>query len=110
MTLPPGPVDARVLQTPHGFKVLPNDVFKHVADGFTLLNMTGTTVHVSFQGLPTTPPDADVEPDGRQTFTILETPPGIYDYWVELALKDSNLRTFTLRASAGSDPHIIIDF
>lgn len=102
-------IDARVLQTPYGFRVLPHDVFKRVDDGFTLLNNTGSTVHVSFPVLPTTPPDADIAPGSFETFTIQATPPDIYEYRVEIILQ-TLAGDFTVRASGGSDPNIIIDF
>ena len=104
------PVDARVIETHYGFEVRPKDVFKHTGDGFTLLNLTASTVHVSFPVLPTDPPDCDIPPGQAKTFTILSTSPGIYEYSVEVAMTDSNQRSFTLRASGGSDPNIIIDF
>jgi hypothetical protein len=104
------PVDARVIETPHGFKVLPKDVFKHTGDGFTLLNLTASTVHVSFPELPTDPPNGDIPPSHAKTFAILDTQPGIYEYWVAVGITDNNARSFTLRASGGSDPNIIIDF
>jgi len=103
-------IDARVIQNPFGFRVLPHDVFKRAGDGFTLLNNTGSALHVSFPVLPTDPPDADVDPGMYQTFTILTTPPDIYEYRVEIAVTDSLARSITLRASGGSDPNIIIDF
>ena len=103
------PIDARVIQTPHGFKVLPQDVFKHTGDEFTLLNISGSVVRVTFPVLPMDPPTADIPHGGTQVFRILTTPPGMYDYWVEVALTDRT-RDFTLRASAASDPRIIIDF
>ena len=104
-----GAVDARVIQTPHGFTVLPHDVFKHLGETFTLLNISGSTIHVSFPVLPMNPAQADIPTGDAQVFQILNTPPGSYDYWVELVLTDRS-RDFTLRASAGSDPRIIIDF
>ncbi len=103
------PVDARVIETPHGFKVLPKDVFKRSGDTFTLLNISGSTVRVSFPVLPTDPPKDDIAPGFSKEFRILNTPPGVYQYWVEVALTD-RARDFTLRASGGSDPQIIIDF
>lgn len=102
-------IDARVIQTPHGFKVVPPDVFKHAGDEFTILNLTSSVVRVTFPTLPTDPPQGEISNGGMATFRILETPPGVYDYFVEVALNDS-LRAFTLRASGNSDPHIIIDF
>ena len=104
-----GAVDARVVETPHGFKVVPSDVFKRSGEQFTLLNITGSTVHVSFPVLPTNPAQADISPGNAQAFEIQRTAPGSYDYWVQIALNDRS-RDFTLRASAGSDPRIIIDF
>ena len=104
------PVDARVVETPFGFKVVPKDVFKHTGDGFTLLNLTASTVHVSFPVLPTNPAEGDVPPGQAKTFTILPTPAGSYEYRVEIGMTDVNARALTLRASAGSDPNIIIDF
>ena len=90
--------------------MLPKDVFKHTGDGFTFLNLTASTVHVSFPVLPTDPSEGDILPRQTKTFTILDTPAGIYEYWVEVAITDRNQRSFTLRASGGSDPNIIIDF
>lgn len=104
-----GPVDARVIETPHGFRVVPSDVPKRSGEQFTLLNITGSTLHVSFPILPTTPAQADIAPGNTQVFTIEPASPGSYDYWVQIALNDRS-RDFTLRASAGSDPRIIIDF
>lgn len=104
-----GAVDARVIQTPHGFKVVPSDVFKHSGEQFTLLNISGSTIHVSFPVLPTNPTQADIPDGNTRVFEIQPTAPGSYDYWVELVLNDRS-RNFTLRASAGSDPRIIIDF
>jgi hypothetical protein len=103
--------DARVIQNAHGLEVVPRNVFKHAGDTFTLANSSRVTVHVSFPVLPTDPPSRDISPGGREEFRILDTPPGPYDYWVEAALTDdrSNAK-FTLRASGGSDPRIIIDF
>jgi hypothetical protein len=104
-----GAVDARVIQTPHGFKVLPRDVFKRSGDEFTLLNNTGSTVHVSFPVLPTDPAQRDLVSGTTGVFRILNAAPGIYEYWVEIAVTD-RARDFKLRASGGSDPQIIIDF
>ena len=104
-----GPPDARVVQTPHGFHVLPRDVFKRSGDDFKLLNNSGSTVRVTFPVLPMQPPLADIPPGRVQVFTILDTAPDIYDYRVEVSLTDRT-RDFTLRASGGSDPRIIIDF
>lgn len=105
----PGPVDARVIQRPHGFKVVPPDVPKRSQDQFTLLNLTDSTLRVSFPALPMSPPAADIPPMQLKTFTIGDARPGDYEYLVEFALNDS-ARGFTLRASGNSDPHIIIDF
>jgi hypothetical protein len=102
-------VDARVIQTPFGFRVLPHDVFKRSGDGFTLLNNTSSTIHVSFPVLPTTPADADIAPGSFETFTILATPPDIYEYRVEITMQ-TLAGDFMVRASGGSDPNIIIDF
>ena len=104
-----GQPDARVVQTPHGFLVLPRDVFKRSGDDFKLLNNSDSTVRVTFPVLPMDPPSADIPPRTTQVFRIVETPPGIYDYWVEVPLNDRT-RDLTLRASGGSDPRIIIDF
>lgn len=104
------PVDARVIQTPHGFKVVPDYVFKHTHDGFTLLNLTDFTVHVSFPKLRTNPTEGDVPPGEAETFTIEDTPPGTYQYWVQIVFREETLKLFMLRASGGSDPNIIIDF
>jgi hypothetical protein len=102
-------IDARVIQLPHGFKVVPPTVFKHASDQFTLLNLSGSSVNVSFPVLPTTPASATIAPGSTQTFNIGAAEPGIYDYVVEVALSDST-RSFTLRAKGNSDPQIIIDF
>jgi hypothetical protein len=103
--------DARVIQNAHGLQVVPRDVFKHAGDTFTIVNRSMVTVHVSFPVLPTHPASADIPPGGSEPFQIQETPPGVYDYWVEVALTDNrSLTVFTLRASGGSDPRIIIDF
>ena len=109
MTVTP-PIDARVIQNVHGFKVVPHDVFKRIGDGFTILNLTGSTVYVSFPVLPTDPADADVPPGQYKSFTILQTSIGSYEYHVEIELTDSFARQIRLRASGGSDPNIIIDF
>jgi hypothetical protein len=102
--------DARVIQNAHGLEVVPRDVFKHAEDTFTLANRSRVTVHVSFPGLPTDPASRDIPPGERGEFRIGDALPGVYDYWVEVALTDdrSNAK-FTLRASGGSDPRIIID-
>jgi hypothetical protein len=104
-----GPVDARVIQTPFGFLVRPPDVFKRSGDEFTLLNLARITVHVSFPALQTDPGEADIRPGATEVFKILDAAPGMYDYWVEIALTNHEI-DFTLRASGASDPHIIIDF
>lgn len=105
------PFDARVIQNAHGVEVVPRDVFKRVGEVFTLANGARVTVHVSFPVLPMDPPSRDIEPGATGEFRILEAPPGAYDYWVEIALTDDRSRaSFTLRASGGSDPRIIIDF
>jgi hypothetical protein len=103
--------DARVIQNAHGLQVVPRDVFKHAGDTFTIVNRSQVTVHVSFPVLPTDPPSADIPVGESASFAILNTSPGSYDYWVEIALTDNrSLTVFTLRASGGSDPRIIIDF
>src|SRR5215207_127677 len=104
-----GPIDARVFENPHGFEVRPHDVFKRSGDEFRLLNNTGSTVLVSFPRLPMDPAKAEIAPGRCQVFRILQTAPGIYDYWVEIPLTDRT-RDLTLRARGGSDPQIIIDF
>jgi hypothetical protein len=105
------PIDARVIQNAHGVEVVPRDVFKRVGDIFTLANRARVTVHVSFPVLPTDPPSREISAGGTGEFRILEAEPGPYDYWVEIALTDDRSRAaFTLRASGGSDPRIIIDF
>ena len=99
-----------MIQNAHGLEVVPRNVFKHARDTFTLANSSRVTVHVSFPVLPTNPPSGDIPPGGREYFEILDTAPGPYDYWVEVALTDDrSLAKFTLRASGGSDPRIIID-
>lgn len=105
----PAPVDARVIQTAYGFKVVPPDVPKQSGDQFTLLNITGSTVHVSFPVLQTVPAEAEIASGSTAVFTISQSAPGIYDYWVQVPLSDSS-RALTVRASGASDPHIIIDF
>lgn len=103
--------DARVIQNPFGLQVVPRDVFKHAGDTFTILNISQVTVFVSFPTLSTNPANATIPPGGSQTFTILDAAPGVYDYLVEIALTDNRSNNaFTLRASGGSDPRIIIDF
>jgi hypothetical protein len=106
--MPPS-IDARVIETPHGFIVRPPDVFKHAGDVFTISNLTGSRVAVTFPVLPTNPAQATISPGETGQFTILSTTPGIYDYLVEIGLSDGT-RGFTQRASGASDPHIIIDF
>jgi hypothetical protein len=103
------PIDARVIQLPHGFKVVPSIVPKNANDQFTLLNLSGSSVHVSFPVLPTTPASATIAPGGTQTFNIGAAEPDIYDYVVDVAVSDGT-RSFSLRASGNSDPQIIIDF
>ena len=102
--------DARVIQTAYGLEVVPRDVFKRVDDIFTLLNRADVTVEVSFPVLPTDPPTADIDPGRTQDFRILTTKPGAYDYHVSVMFTDKFSRSFTLRASGGSDPRIIVDF
>jgi hypothetical protein len=102
-------IDARVIQLPDRFKVVPPEVFKRSGDQFTLLNLAGSTVHVSFPVLPTEPRDADIPHRMSKTFAILNAEPGVYEYLVQLALSDGS-RTFSLRAGGNSDPQIIIDF
>jgi hypothetical protein len=102
-------IDARVIQLPYGFKVVPPAVFKHSSDQFTLLNLAGSTVHVSFIALPTNPPNANIPPNQSQTFAILNAEPGAYEYQVQVGVSDGT-RSFSLRASGNSDPQIIIDF
>lgn len=102
-------IDARVIQLLDRFKVVPPDVFKRSSDQFTLLNLAGSTVRVSFGVLPTDPPNADIPPNQWKTFAILNAAPGVYEYVVELTLSDGT-RSFSLRATGNSGPNIIIDF
>jgi hypothetical protein len=104
------PIDARVIQLPHGFKVVPPQVFKHSDDQFALLNLAGSTVQVSFPVLPTVPAIAAIPPGGTQVFNIGSAAPGPYEYLVEVVGVSDGTRSFSLRASANSDPQIIIDF
>ena len=53
------------------------------SDQFTLLNLAGSTVHVSFPVLPTVPATADIPPGGTQVFNIGNAAPGVYDYVVQ---------------------------
>jgi hypothetical protein len=92
-----------------GFIVDPPVVSKRRAETFTILNATQVTVRVSFPVLVTTPPAANVSPFTRESFVIQDNPNGVYDYHVEIAAVTPALIGFTLRASAGSDPQIIID-
>ena len=109
-TTPPGPPDAIVYSdSPFGFRVVPPVVPKHANEEFTILNATNLTVHVSFPVLATTPEEADVPAHTRQSFTIGSNPPGVYDYHVVIKAITEQLVGFDLRASANSDPRIIID-
>ena len=110
-TTNPGAPDAIVYATPpFGFRVVPPVVPKHAGEVFTVLNATNVTVHVSFPELPTTPSEADVAPLSRQSFTIgSAAEPGVYEYHVRIKAVTRELIGFDLRASAGSDPRIIID-
>ena len=60
-------------------------------------------------GRVTTPEEADVPAHTRKSFTIGSNPPGIYDYHVVIKAITEQLIGFDLRASANSDPRIIID-
>jgi len=105
-----GPFDARVNRIPQGLLVLPRDVFKHVGATFTILNNTDVTIHVTFPGLTMDPAVWDIPPLVSQEYTIINAQPGVYDYQVETAARDERNVSFTLRATAGSDPRIIIDY
>jgi hypothetical protein len=103
--------DARVIQNAFGLLVVPRDVFKRVGNTFKIANMSQVTVHVSFNELPTNPANADIPVGQSASFEILNTPAGSYEYRVEIDLTDNrSSNAFTLRASGGSDPRIIIDF
>ena len=110
MAMTPGGPDVIVYpDPPFGFNVAPPVVSKRVGDVFTILNATNVTIHVSFPVLHTTPPDASVPPHTRQSFTIGPNQPGVYDYHVAIQAITRELIGFDLRASANSDPRIIID-
>ena len=103
--------DARVIQNAWGLQVVPRDVFKHAGDTFTIVNRSQVTVRVSFPVLPTNPADAVIPVGQSASFAIQDTPPGPYDYFVDVDMTDNRSNNaFTLRASGGSDPRIIIDF
>jgi hypothetical protein len=106
-----GAPDAIVYSTPpFGFRVVPPAVPKHAGEVFTILNASGVTVHVAFPVLQTDPPQADVASLTRQAFIIdAHTATGAYEYHVEIKAVTRDLIGFTLRASADSDPRIIID-
>jgi hypothetical protein len=95
--------------SPFGFRVSPPVVSKHASEVFTILNATGVTVHVSFPVLPANPSEADVATGTRQSFTIGSAAPGVYEYHVVVKAVTLELIGFDLRASANSDPRIIID-
>src|SRR5262245_5973535 len=104
-----GATDAVVYpQGPFGFRVAPPVVPKRRDETFTILNATNTNINVSFPTLSTTPPNGTVTPFNRGSFVINQSNPnGVYDYHVEIA--GATLGGVTLRATAGSDPQIIID-
>ena len=102
--------DARVIQNAFGLQVVPRDVFKNVGSTFTIVNRSQVTVHVSFPNFPTNPASADLAVGDTGSFTIGDIAPGVYEYRVDIALIDDRSKNaFTLRASGGSDPRIIID-
>ena len=109
MPTPTGAPDAIVHpQGPFGFRVDPPVVSKRRDDTFTILNATNATVRVSFPVLATTPPSASVTSFNRESFVINQSNAnGVYDYHVEVA--GVTLAGVTLRATANSDPQIIID-
>jgi hypothetical protein len=110
MSTTPGAPDAIVYpDPPFGFRVAPPVVSKHANEVFTVLNATSVTIHVSFPELNTTPEEADIPAHTRQSFTIGSNPPGTYDYHVAIKAITEQLIGFELRASANSDPRIIID-
>ena len=110
-TSPTSAPDAVVHQNPpFGFGVAPPVVPKHAGETFTILNATNVTIHVSFPVLSTSPPEADIPPLTRGDFIINSAaPPGSYDYRVGIAPVTRDLIGFDLRASAASDPRILID-
>lgn len=111
MANPPSAPDAVVFQNPpFGFGVAPPVVPKHAGGTFTILNATNVTIHVSFPVLSTDPPEADILPLTRGDFVIdPEAADGSYDYRVRIAPATEGLIGFDLRASAASDPRILID-
>lgn len=110
MAMTTGAPDAIVYpDSPFGFRVVPPVVSKRSNDVFTILNATGVAIHVSFPVLQTTPADAQVPAHTRQSFTIGSNQPGVYDYHVAIQAITRELIGFDLRASASSDPRIIID-
>jgi hypothetical protein len=107
-----GAPDAIVRPRGHfGFKVDPPVASKRRTETFTILNATKVTVHVRFDGLRTSPPHANVSSFARQDFDIdASAARDVYDYYVEIAGVDpAATGGFTLRATADSDPQIIID-
>jgi hypothetical protein len=107
-----GAPDAIVRPRGHfGFKVDPPVASKRRAETFTILNATKVTVHVSFDRLRTTPPHASVLSFARQDFVIdPDAAKDVYDYYVQIpAVAPALTGGFTLRATADSDPQIIID-
>lgn len=109
-----GAPDAIVVPNePYGFKVVPPVVPKHAGETFTVLNATNVPVNVSFPALVTNPPESDIARFDRVTFVIDSgTTAGVYDYHVTIVSVTQQLLGFQnspLRASADSDPRIIID-
>lgn len=94
---------------PFGFRVTPSPVLKHVGEVFTVLNATNRTIHVSFPVLPTTPPEADIPPHTKESFLVGSVNLGLYDYHVTMLPVTRDLVGFDLRATANSDPRILID-
>ena len=110
MVMTPGGPDAIVYpDAPFGFRVVPPVVSKRVGEVFTILNATSLTIRVSFPELSTTPPQAEVPAHSRQSFTIGSADDGVYDYHVVINAITEQMIGFELRASANSDPRIIID-
>jgi hypothetical protein len=111
MANPPKAPDAVVFQNPpFGFGVAPPVVPKHPGGTFTILNATNVTVRVSFPVLSTNPAQADILPQTREDFIINpEATRGSYDYRVQILAVTEGVIGFDLRASAASDPRILID-
>ena len=107
----PGPADARVIQTPWGFEVVPARAAKHREDLFIVRNNTRSEIRVAFPpDLQMSPPGGTIDPQRDGVFTIGNPDMGVYPYVVEIRVTDNRSQQFSLRASGGSDPEIIIDY